>query len=173
MHDPSIDQSEKTKTIILILFADDLGSGDLGMHGGISRTPNIDRFATEGVELKRYYGYPLCSPSRAALLTGQMPRRYGITHALGPRDPGLPADLPTLPRTLQSFCYQTWLVGKWQANLGPCFSACFVMYCLESWAICQERGRKLRALVLASMVRFRFFFKNNIDFLWIGLWETC
>ena len=170
MHDPSIDQSEKTKTIILVLFADDLGSGDLGMHGGISRTPNIDRFATEGVELKRYYGYPLCSPSRAALLTGQMPRRYGITHALGPRDPGLPADLPTLPRTLQSFGYQTWLVGimasqSWSLFLG--------MFRLESWAICQERGRKLRALVLASMVRFRFFFKNNIDFLWIGLWETC
>ncbi len=110
---PEIEQSEKAKTNVLILFADDLGSGDLGMHGGISRTPNIDRFATEGVELKRYYGYPLCSPSRAALLTGQMPRRYGITHALGPRDPGLPADLPTLPRTLQSFGYQTWLVGKW------------------------------------------------------------
>lgn len=93
------------------------------MHGGISRTPNIDRFATEGVELKRYYGYPLCSPSRAALLTGQMPRRYGITHALGPRDPGLPADLPTLPRTLQSFGYQTWLVGimasqSWSLFLG-------------------------------------------------------
>jgi len=67
-----------TKTNVLVLFADNLGSGDLGMHGGICRTPNIDRLATEGVELKRYYGYPLCSPSRAALLTGQMPRRFGI-----------------------------------------------------------------------------------------------
>ncbi len=110
---PEIEQREKTKVNVLVLFVDDLGSGDLGMHGGVSRTPNIDRFATEGVELKRYYGYPLCSPSRAALLTGQMPRRFGIAYALGARDPGLPADLPTLPRTLRSAGYQTWLVGKW------------------------------------------------------------
>lgn len=102
-----------TKANVLILFADDLGSGDLGMHGGVSKTPNIDRLATEGVELKRYYGYPFCSPSRAALLTGQMPRRFGIAYALGPREPGLPADLPTLPRTLRADGYQTWLVGKW------------------------------------------------------------
>lgn len=110
---PEIEQPEKTKTNVLVLFVDDLGSGDLGMHGGVSRTPNINRLATEGVELKRYYGYPLCSPSRAALLTGQMPRRFGIAYALGARDPGLPADLPTLPRTLRSAGYQTWLVGKW------------------------------------------------------------
>jgi arylsulfatase A-like enzyme len=104
---------ENTKTNVLILFADDLGSGDLGMHGGVSRTPNIDRLASEGVELTRYYGYPFCSPSRAALLTGQMPRRFGIAFALGAREPGLPAGLPTLPRTLQSVGYETWLVGKW------------------------------------------------------------
>ncbi|MCY2984866.1 MAG: sulfatase-like hydrolase/transferase [Planctomycetota bacterium] len=104
---------ENTKTNVLILFADDLGSGDLGMHGGVSRTPNIDRLASEGVELTRYYGYPFCSPSRAALLTGQMPRRFGIAYALGAREPGLPAGLSTLPRTLQATGYQTWLVGKW------------------------------------------------------------
>ena len=102
-----------TKTNVLVLFADDLGSGDLGMHGGICRTPNIDQLATEGVELKRYYGYPFCSPSRAALLTGQMPRRFGIAYALGAREPGLPPNLPTLPRTLRAAGYQTWLVGKW------------------------------------------------------------
>lgn len=107
---PEMEQLEKTKTNVLVLFVDDLGSGDLGMHGGVSRTPYIDRLATEGVELKRYYGYPLCSPSRADLLTGQMPRRFGIAYALGARDPGLPADLPTLPRTLRSAGYQTWLV---------------------------------------------------------------
>ena len=104
---------ENTKTNVLILFADDLGSGDLGMHGGVCHTPNIDRLASEGVELTRYYGYPFCSPSRAALLTGQMPRRFGIAYALGAREPGLPAGLPTLSRTLQSSGYQTWLVGKW------------------------------------------------------------
>ena len=100
-------------TNILILFADDLGSGDLSSRGGAARTPNIDRLGREGVEFRRYYGYPLCSPARAALLTGQMPRRYGIAHALGVREPGMPANLPTLPRTLRAAGYQTWLVGKW------------------------------------------------------------
>ncbi len=98
---------------ILVLLADDLGWGDIGLHGGIARTPNIDRLAQEGMELKRYYAYPLCSPTRAAMLTGQMPRRFGIVHALQARDAGLPAGLPTLPRTLKSAGYQTMLVGKW------------------------------------------------------------
>jgi arylsulfatase A-like enzyme len=69
--------------------------------------------ASEGLELQRFYVYPVCSPTRAAFITGQMPRRFGIIHPLGPREPGLPADLPTLPRTLQSSGYQTFLVGKW------------------------------------------------------------
>lgn len=108
-----IDIAPGAETNILILFVDDLGSGDLGSRGGAARTPNIDRLGREGVEFQRYYGYPLCSPARAALLTGQMPRRYGIAHALGAREPGLPANLPTLPRTLRAAGYQTWLVGKW------------------------------------------------------------
>ena len=98
---------------ILVLIADDLGWGDLGMHHGIARTPNVDRLAKEGMELQRFYVYPVCSPTRAAFLTGQMPRRFGIVNPLMPRDPGLPAGLPTLPRTLQSAGYQTFLVGKW------------------------------------------------------------
>ena len=98
---------------ILVLLADDLGWGDTGMHGGIARTPNIDRLAQEGMELKRYYSYPFCSPTRAAMLTGQMPRRFGIVRPLQARDAGLPAGLQTLPKTLKSAGYQTSLVGKW------------------------------------------------------------
>jgi arylsulfatase A-like enzyme len=98
---------------ILILLADDLGWGDIGLHGGTAQTPNIDRLAHEGVELNRYYAYPSCSPTRAAMLTGQMPRRFGIIQALQARDPGLPAGLPTFPQTLKSAGYQTMLVGKW------------------------------------------------------------
>ena len=108
---------------ILVLLADDLGWGDIGLHGGIARTPNIDRLAQEGMELKRYYAYPLCSPTRAAMLTGQMPRRFGIVHALQARDAGLPAGLPTLPRTLKSAGYQTMLVGKWHLGQASCVSA--------------------------------------------------
>ena len=105
-------------TNILVLLADDLGWGDIGLHGGVARTPNIDRLAQEGVELRRHYAYPFCSPTRAALLTGQMPRRFGIINPLQARDEGLPAGLPTLPRTLQAAGYQTMLVGKWHLGIG-------------------------------------------------------
>jgi len=101
---------------ILVIIADDLGWADVGRHGGFARNPNLDRLANEGVELQRFYAYPVCSPTRAAFLTGQMPRRFGITYPLGPREPGLPAGLPTLPRTLQSAGYQTFLVGKWHVG---------------------------------------------------------
>lgn len=112
-HECGAEEVTRAKPNILVLMADDLGWGDISLHGGSVPTPNIDRLAREGVELQKYYGYPLCSPARAALLTGQMPRRFGITQALGPREPGLPAGLATLPRTLQAAGYQTSLVGKW------------------------------------------------------------
>jgi arylsulfatase A-like enzyme len=98
---------------IVVFLADDLGWGDLERHGGPARTPAIDRLAAEGVELRRCYAHPVCSPTRAALLTGCLPRRFGIARPLGRRDPGLPAGLPTLPRTLSAAGYSTNLVGKW------------------------------------------------------------
>ena len=98
---------------IVVLLADDLGWGDLERHGGPARTPAIDRLAAEGVELQRCYAHPVCSPSRAGLSTGCLPRRFGIDRPLRRRDPGLPAGLPTLPRTLSAAGYATNLVGKW------------------------------------------------------------
>lgn len=97
-------------------MVDDLGWGDVGYHGGTLHTPALDRLARQGVEMHHFYVYPLCSPTRVAFLTGQMPRRFGIADALGPRQPGMPAGLPTLPRTFQSAGYQTFLVGKWHVG---------------------------------------------------------
>ncbi len=119
---PSLGYSDELKNSasmpnILVLLADDLGWGDIGLHEGIARTPNIDRLAQEGIELQRYYAYPFCSPTRAAMLTGQMPRRFGIIQALQARDPGLPAGLPTLPRSLKDVGYETSLVGKWHLGV--------------------------------------------------------
>ena len=97
---------------IVILLADDLGWGDVGFHGGVSSTPNLDQLAKESVELTRFYAYPACSPARAALLTGRFPQRYGIVGPIG-RRAGLPLDETILPKSFQSVGYQTSLIGKW------------------------------------------------------------
>jgi arylsulfatase B len=60
---------------IVILLADDLGWNDVGYHGGEIRTPNIDRLAGDGVRLERFCAFPLCSPTRSALMTGRSPIR--------------------------------------------------------------------------------------------------
>ncbi len=72
---------------IVLVFVDDLGYGDLGCYGQTRwATPNLDRMASEGVRLTDFYvAQPVCSASRAALLTGCYPNRIGITGALGPR----------------------------------------------------------------------------------------
>ena len=98
---------------VLVIIVDDLGWGDVSYHKGTLSTPNIDRLAKDGVELARFYAYPVCSPTRAALITGQMPRRYGIVTPLGPRQAGIPTGIPTLPGTFQLAGYQTSLIGKW------------------------------------------------------------
>lgn len=103
----------ETRPNILVIVADDLGWGDVGFHTKEMPTPRLTRLAKEGSELGRFYAHPLCSPTRAALLTGQSPRRYSIVGALQGRDPGLPAGLPTLPATLRAAGYTTSLIGKW------------------------------------------------------------
>lgn len=102
---------------VVILLADDLGWGDVGFHGGIPETPNIDKLAKEGLELERFYAYPACSPARAAMLTGRFPGRYGISGPVRPRDEGLPLTERLLVSDFQDAGYQTALIGKW--HLGP------------------------------------------------------
>lgn len=97
---------------ILILVADDLGWGDVGFHGGKIPTPSLDRLTKEGTDLQRFYAYPVCSPTRAALLSGQMPRRFGVTDVMG-QGQSLPTGLVTLPGTLRKAGYSTSLIGKW------------------------------------------------------------
>ncbi len=71
----------------MILFADDLGYGDLGTFGHPTiATPNLDRMAAEGLKLTSFYAAPLCTPSRAALLTGRYPNRSGLYRVLFPED---------------------------------------------------------------------------------------
>lgn len=110
----------------LIIMADDLGIGDLGCYGNTSiRTPNIDRLAEDGVRLTQYLAAEsVCTPSRAAFLTGRYPIRSGMTSGNGHRvlqwaagAGGLPPKEITFARILQGQGYVTGLVGKWHLGL--------------------------------------------------------
>ena len=96
-------------------MADDLGNADVGYHGGEVKTPNIDKLAAEGVRLESFYGMPVCTPSRAELMTGRYAMRYGLqTLVIFPSHTyGLPTDERTLPQALKEAGYQTYMVGKW------------------------------------------------------------
>jgi arylsulfatase A-like enzyme len=98
---------------VLLIIADDLGWNGVGFHSHSMSTPNLDRLAKDGTELQRYYTYPVCSPSRAALLTGQMPRRFGLAHIIAPGQEGIPKGTITLPATFKAAGYRTSLIGKW------------------------------------------------------------
>jgi arylsulfatase A-like enzyme len=100
---------------VIIIFADDMGYGDVGCYGSDIPTPNIDLLAKEGVRLTRFYSAsPVCSPSRAALLTGRYPVRTGIVNVLMPNSRnGLPATERTLPKVLKERGYRTACIGKW------------------------------------------------------------
>ena len=100
---------------IVIILADDLGNADLGYRGSKIKTPNIDALAMGGVRLESYYGLPLCTPARAALMTGRYPMRHGLqTLVIFPSHKyGLPTDEKTLPQALKEVGYKTAMVGKW------------------------------------------------------------
>ncbi len=96
---------------IVFIIADDLGWADVAFHGGNVPTPHLNRLRNEGVELRQHYVAPVCSPTRAGLLTGRYWSRFGITTPINTR--GLPFDTVTLPRALRESGYKTALVGKW------------------------------------------------------------
>ncbi|MBT2161388.1 sulfatase family protein [Zobellia barbeyronii] len=110
-------QIEAQSKNVIIIFTDDQGYEDLSCFGSSNlQTPNIDRMAKEGLKLTSFYvASSVCSPSRAALLTGRMPKRVGVPGVLFPKpnEGGLPPDEVTIAELLKEKNYKTALVGKW------------------------------------------------------------
>ncbi|MCS3504338.1 arylsulfatase [Achromobacter sp. JUb104] len=114
---PSIAQEPRKPNIILIV-SDDTGYGDLGPYGGgVGRgmpTPNIDRLAKEGMTFFSFYAQPSCTPGRAAMQTGRIPNRSGMTTvAFQGQGGGLPKEEWTLASVLKTGGYKTFFSGKW------------------------------------------------------------
>ena len=106
------------KPNILLIVSDDTGFGDLGPYGGgIGRgmpTPNIDKMAAEGMTFFSFYAQPSCTPGRAAMQTGRIPNRSGMTTvAFQGQGGGLPAAEWTLASVLKQGGYHTYFTGKW------------------------------------------------------------
>jgi arylsulfatase A-like enzyme len=102
------------KPNIVIFLADDLGWADVGWHGTAIKTPNLDKLAASGMKLEQFYVQPVCTPTRAALMTGRHTFRYGLQDAILNWDTtGLPTEERTLAQALKEAGYYTAITGKW------------------------------------------------------------
>jgi arylsulfatase A-like enzyme len=117
---------------VVVILVDDLGYADLACYGSEIATPNVDRIARDGLQYTDYHSTPMCSPTRAAFLTGMNPHAAGVG-TVAHSDPGFPGyamelaeDVVTLPESLRANGYATYMVGKWhlakdsdQSDAGP------------------------------------------------------
>ena len=112
---PPPQASRSSHPNIVIFLADDLGWNDVGYHDSVIQTPNIDRLAREGIQLDRFYVYPVCSPTRAGLMTARSSMRTGIIYSVVRpwANYGLALDEHLMPESFRAAGYQTAGIGKW------------------------------------------------------------
>jgi arylsulfatase A-like enzyme len=112
---PVASEAAAPRPHIVYILADDQGWKDAGFHGSDIKTPILDRLAAGGARLEQFYAQPMCTPSRAALMTGRYPHRYGLQTLVIPSASryGLPTDEWLLPQALKDAGYRTAIVGKW------------------------------------------------------------
>lgn len=110
------DKPTARKPNVILILADDLGWADVGFHGSAIRTPHLDRLASEGIELTRFYTCPVCSPTRTGVLTGRYPNRMGMhgSPTYFTDNKGLPPDEDTVAEVLGRAGYKhRHAIGKW------------------------------------------------------------
>ncbi|RLA19906.1 MAG: arylsulfatase, partial [Gammaproteobacteria bacterium] len=119
----SFEKKSKKKPNILLFLVDDMGWGDPGAYGGGeavgAATPNIDRLAREGLKLTSTYSQPLCTPTRATLLTGRLPVRHGLLRPPQIGETGGMEGEVTIATLLSDAGYYTALSGKWHLGESP------------------------------------------------------
>jgi arylsulfatase A-like enzyme len=112
-----------TKPNFVVILIDDMGYGDIGPFGSkLNRTPNLDRMATEGMKLTSFYAAPVCTPSRAQMMTGCYAKRVSMPDVIFPACPtGLSAKEHTVATLLKQQGYHTMAIGKWHLGDQPEF----------------------------------------------------
>ena len=112
-----------TKPNFVVILIDDMGYGDVGPYGSkLNRTPNLDRMATEGMKLTSFYAAPVCTPSRAQMMTGCYAKRVSMPNVIFPACPtGLSAREHTVASLLKEQGYRTMAIGKWHLGDQPEF----------------------------------------------------